>query len=52
MVIIYKYSCFMAVEKNILNNIDVEDIIDVVKNKSDLYFIRKKLCTYLHFFKI
>jgi len=30
-------SCFMAVEKNI----DVENIIDVVKNKS-VYFIRQK----------
>jgi len=30
----------MAVQINILNNIDVEDIIDVVKNKNDLYFIK------------
>jgi len=26
-------SCFIAVEKNILYNIDVEDIIDIVKFK-------------------
>lgn len=39
----------MGEDKNILNNIDVDhvDIIDVVKNKSDLYFIRKN---YVHFF--
>jgi len=28
----------MAVEKNILKNIDFEDIIDMVKNKSDLLY--------------
>lgn len=27
------HSCFIAVEKKMLSNIDVEDIIDIVKNK-------------------
>lgn len=31
----------MAIEKNILNNTDVEDIISIIKNKSiGIYIIR------------
>jgi len=34
-VIIRSIPAIMAVEKNISNNIDVENIIDIVKSKSD-----------------
>jgi len=45
-VIIRGIPAIMAVQKNISNNIDVENIIDIIKSKSDQLY----LCNYTYFF--